>query len=104
MAPHCAHTSCTARAPESFQVLNHWSCEGGIRCDVYSTHLKSVGFQRLYTLEGGVQRYLAQQGPEGWQGSLFVFDSRMAIEPGVVRLGPWLQRHTRCRRVACSSS
>ena len=55
---------------------------GGIRCDVYSTHLKSVGFQRLFTLEGGVQRYLAQQGPKGWEGSLFVFDGRMAIQPG----------------------
>lgn len=53
------------------------------RCDIYSTYLRDQGFQRLYTLEGGVQRYLAQQGPSGWQGSLFVFDSRMCIGPGM---------------------
>ncbi len=28
---------------------------GGIRCDVYSTFLRSKGFQNLYTLEGGIQ-------------------------------------------------
>ena len=52
------------------------------RCDIYSTHLKRQGFQRLYTLEGGVQRYLATQGPQGWNGSLFVFDDRMFISGG----------------------
>ena len=28
---------------------------GGIRCDVYSTFLRSKGFTNLYTLEGGIQ-------------------------------------------------
>ena len=54
----------------------------GHRCDIYSTHLKRLGFQRLYTLEGGVQRFLAEQGPRGWDGSLFVFDDRMFISGG----------------------
>ena len=52
------------------------------RCDIYSTHLKEAGFRNLYTLEGGVQRYLAERGSHGWQGSLFTFDSRMAITAG----------------------
>jgi len=30
-------------------------CTGGIRCDIYSTLLKSRGFNNLYSLEGGVQ-------------------------------------------------
>ncbi|GAX76344.1 hypothetical protein CEUSTIGMA_g3790.t1 [Chlamydomonas eustigma] len=56
-------------------------CTGGIRCDVYSTFLRSKGFDNLYTLEGGIQAYLKEEGPEHWKGSLYVFDGRMAI-PG----------------------
>eukprot|EP00210_Caulerpa_lentillifera_P008233 g7860.t1 len=54
-------------------------CTGGIRCDIYSTVLRRRGFQNLYTLEGGVQRYFKEQGSKFWNGSLFVFDGRMAI-------------------------
>ncbi|PNW83046.1 hypothetical protein CHLRE_06g304600v5 [Chlamydomonas reinhardtii] len=54
-------------------------CTGGIRCDVYSTFLRRKGFNNLYTLEGGVQNYLRQEGGDHWKGSLFVFDGRMAI-------------------------
>ncbi len=54
-------------------------CTGGIRCDVYSTFLRQKGFNNLYTLEGGVQNYLRQAGSEHWNGSLFVFDGRMAL-------------------------
>ncbi|EFJ51382.1 hypothetical protein VOLCADRAFT_103426 [Volvox carteri f. nagariensis] len=56
-------------------------CTGGIRCDVYSTFLRHKGYNNLYTLEGGVQNYLRQEGGAHWKGSLFVFDARMAI-PG----------------------
>lgn len=28
---------------------------GGIRCDVYGVHLRQKGFNKLYTLEGGIQ-------------------------------------------------
>ena len=45
-------------------------CTGGIRCDVYSTFLRKKGFNNLYTLEGGVQNYLRQEGPDFWKGSL----------------------------------
>jgi predicted sulfurtransferase len=58
-------------------------CTGGIRCDVYSTFLREKGFTNLYTLEGGVQNYLRDNGPDHWNGSLYVFDGRMAI-PGDV--------------------
>ena len=57
-------------------------CTGGIRCDVYSAHLRDKGFTNLYTLEGGVQNYLRQEGHEMWDGSLFVFDGRMAVPSG----------------------
>lgn len=54
-------------------------CTGGIRCDIYSAFLKQRGFNKLYTLEGGIQNYLVHEGRESWNGSLFVFDGRMAI-------------------------
>ena len=38
-----------------FVVLILRYCTGGIRCDVYSTFLRSKGFTNLYTLEGGIQ-------------------------------------------------
>ena len=56
-------------------------CTGGIRCDVYSTYLKQKGFDNLYTLEGGIQNYMKQEGLDHWKGSLYVFDGRMAIRP-----------------------
>lgn len=57
-------------------------CTGGIRCDVYSAFLQKKGFKNLYTLEGGIQNYLVKEGGDMWNGSLFVFDGRMAIPPG----------------------
>jgi hypothetical protein len=33
----------------------------------------------LYTLEGGVHNYLREEGGNLWNGSLFVFDGRMAV-------------------------
>lgn len=59
-------------------------CTGGIRCDIYSTFLRQRGYQNLYTLEGGIQNYLRETpGGEGWNGSLFVFDGRLAINPAI---------------------
>ncbi|DBB14469.1 TPA: hypothetical protein ACH3X3_004757 [Trebouxia sp. C0006] len=57
-------------------------CTGGIRCDVYSAHLRDKGFTNLYMLEGGIQNYLREEGHQLWDGSLFVFDGRMAVPSG----------------------
>lgn len=57
-------------------------CTGGIRCDIYSTFLRKQGFKKLYTLEGGIQNYLDQEGAVDWNGSLYVFDDRMAVSAG----------------------
>ena len=56
-------------------------CTGGIRCDVYSAYLRQKGYDKLYTLEGGIQNYMKSEGLEYWKGSLYVFDGRMAIRP-----------------------
>ncbi|KAF6265177.1 hypothetical protein COO60DRAFT_1119106 [Scenedesmus sp. NREL 46B-D3] len=67
--------------PDNTEVMMY--CTGGIRCDVYSALLRQKGFKNLYTLHGGVQHYLREAGSEHWQGSLFVFDGRMAINPAL---------------------
>ena len=74
LPPHLA-----AADPATTPVMMY--CTGGIRCDIYSAYLKKKGFEKLYTLEGGVHRYFKEQGGAGWNGSLFVFDARMAVAP-----------------------
>ncbi|CAG9464183.1 unnamed protein product [Pedinophyceae sp. YPF-701] len=54
-------------------------CTGGIRCDIYSAYLREKGYDNVYALKGGVHGYFREQGGEGWNGSLFVFDGRMAV-------------------------
>jgi len=55
-------------------------CTGGIRCEFYSAHMKKHGFDRIYQLEGGVINYGHKVGDDKWQGKLFVFDDRMAVD------------------------
>eukprot|EP00892_Ulva_mutabilis_P009719 jgi/Ulvmu1/7119/UM034_0025.1 len=62
-------------------------CTGGIRCDIYSTFLRQQGFRNLYSLEGGIQNYLEEEGADRWNGALYVFDDRMAVSPAALRHG-----------------
>jgi UPF0176 protein len=56
-------------------------CTGGIRCEILSTLLINRGFKNVYQLEGGIVSYCEKYGDEGlWEGSLYVFDGRMAID------------------------
>lgn len=61
-------------------------CTGGIRCEKASAYLHQHGFENVFQLKGGIVNYLktvqAAQLPSRFQGSLFVFDGRMA-EPTV---------------------
>lgn len=72
------------RNPEKTRILMY--CTGGIRCELYSSHLKEKGFDNIHQLDGGVIQYGLDVGSKHWQGKLFVFDDRMAIpisdEPG----------------------
>ena len=68
-------------APKDAPILMY--CTGGIRCDIYSTILRRKGYTNLFTLQGGVATYLREVGSEGWRGSLFTFDNRLAVAPGV---------------------
>jgi UPF0176 protein len=56
-------------------------CTGGIRCEVLSSLMINRGFQNVYQLEGGIARYGETYGDAGlWNGSLYVFDNRMAMD------------------------
>ena len=57
-------------------------CTGGIRCEKSTSYLKSIGFEDVYHLEGGILKYL-EKTPEResqWDGSCFVFDYRVSVE------------------------
>jgi len=54
-------------------------CTGGIRCEVLSMLMKEKGFNEVYQIDGGIVKYGEEFGDEGlWEGSLYVFDSRLA--------------------------
>jgi UPF0176 protein len=63
-------------------------CTGGIRCEKASSLLLARGFRQVYHLRGGILAYLEQvpEDRQSWQGQCFVFDERVAPEPGSLGL------------------
>jgi len=63
-------------------------CTGGIRCEKSTSYVKSLGFDEVFHLKGGILKYLEDvPATESlWQGECFVFDNRVAVnhrlEPG----------------------
>lgn len=63
-------------------------CTGGIRCEKSTAYLKTLGFDDVYHLQGGILKYLEEVPEEEslWQGECFVFDNRVTVkhqlEPG----------------------
>jgi len=57
-------------------------CTGGVRCEKFVPYLKSLGFDEVYQLDGGVLRYLEEIPPADslWEGECFVFDSRVSVD------------------------
>ncbi|MFT4126849.1 MAG: rhodanese-related sulfurtransferase [Gordonia sp. (in: high G+C Gram-positive bacteria)] len=55
-------------------------CTGGVRCEVLTALMRHRGFTEVYQLDGGIVRYGEEFGDGGlWEGSLYVFDSRMTV-------------------------
>jgi UPF0176 protein len=69
-------------------------CTGGIRCEKSTAYMRSLGYDEVYHLEGGILKYLENVPPEQslWQGECFVFDERVSVGHGLVP-GP----HALCR-------
>lgn len=56
-------------------------CTGGIRCEKSTAYLKTLGFDEVYHLEGGILKYLEEVPQEDslWEGECFVFDERVTV-------------------------
>ncbi len=57
-------------------------CTGGIRCEKSTAYMKSLGYEQVYHLEGGILKYLEEIPEEEslWQGECFVFDDRVTVD------------------------
>ena len=60
-------------------------CTGGIRCEKSTAFLRSLGYEEVYHLEGGILKYLETVPEEQslWEGECFVFDERVSIRHGL---------------------
>lgn len=58
------------------------TCTGGVRCEKSTAYLKSLGYQDVYHLKGGILQYLedTKNVNKKWQGECFVFDDRYAVD------------------------
>ncbi|WP_322059582.1 sulfurtransferase [Paraburkholderia sp. J63] len=56
-------------------------CTGGIRCEKAAIHMKEVGIEHVYQLEGGILKYFEEVGGAHYSGDCFVFDQRTALNP-----------------------
>lgn len=56
-------------------------CTGGIRCEKFAPYMKSLGFEEVYQLNGGILKYLEEVPNEEqlWDGECFVFDERISV-------------------------
>ena len=57
-------------------------CTGGIRCEKSTAYLKSLGYEEVYHLKGGILQYLedTKNANHKWNGECFVFDDRRAVD------------------------
>ncbi len=57
-------------------------CTGGIRCEKSTAYLLKKGFKKVYHLDGGIIKYLANAKRKYtyWKGRCFVFDDRIALD------------------------
>jgi UPF0176 protein len=61
-------------------------CTGGIRCEKSTAFMRSLGFDKVYHLEGGILKYLETVPRESsrWEGECFVFDERVSVTHGLM--------------------
>ncbi|PTR27245.1 UPF0176 protein [Luteibacter sp. OK325] len=56
-------------------------CTGGIRCEKAAIHMREIGIDHVFQLEGGILKYFEEAGGAHWRGDCFVFDERGAVDP-----------------------
>lgn len=57
-------------------------CTGGIRCEKASVIMNKAGMTELYSLQGGVVKYVNEYNDGNWLGNLYTFDGRVSTEVG----------------------
>jgi UPF0176 protein len=55
-------------------------CTGGVRCEKASGLLVREGFKDVYQLDGGIVSYMEKFPAQEFEGSLYVFDSRIIMD------------------------
>jgi len=55
-------------------------CTGGIRCEKASAYMVEQGFKDVYQLDGGIVTYTKKYPDTYWEGSVWVFDERFAVD------------------------
>ncbi|HEY4292728.1 sulfurtransferase [Luteibacter sp.] len=58
-------------------------CTGGIRCEKAAIHMRDIGIENVFQLEGGILTYFEEVGGSHWRGDCFVFDGRGALDPAL---------------------
>ncbi|TDK28358.1 sulfurtransferase [Luteimonas aestuarii] len=58
-------------------------CTGGIRCEKAALWMRDTGMDNVLQLEGGILGYFEAVGGVGYDGDCFVFDERVALDPGL---------------------
>jgi UPF0176 protein len=58
-------------------------CTGGIRCEKAALWMRANGIGDVLQLDGGILGYFEQVGGAGYDGRCFVFDARIALDPGL---------------------
>ncbi|MFC3751605.1 rhodanese-related sulfurtransferase [Aquamicrobium ahrensii] len=60
-------------------------CTGGIRCEKATAFVKSLGFDEVFHLKGGILKYLEEVPAREslWEGECFVFDERVSVTHGL---------------------
>ncbi|MDO8023821.1 MAG: rhodanese-related sulfurtransferase [Pigeon pea little leaf phytoplasma] len=84
-------------------------CTGGVRCEKLSVYLKDKGISEVFQLKGGIINYSQDKEIQGerFQGSLYVFDKRIAVKVNKKRhtiIGKDFFDQTPCERyINCSN-
>ena len=78
-------------------------CTGGIRCEKSTAYMRTLGYNEIYHLKGGILQYLedTKNRNGAWQGECFVFDDRGAVSADLSPSeGYWVQRGQTAKSVS----
>ena len=76
-------------------------CTGGIRCEKASAYMVEQGFKDVYQLDGGIVTYTKKYPNTYWEGSIWVFDERYAVD---VNTEEELKYTTKCEHCGTPTS